>query len=181
MYKYKKRYFRTLLEGVKRVGNVKGVMRNTKGEIYVLVCVWVLIIVTVFSVVFTYASVITVIKVQKANSEVVFDGFTAKNSIVIFNNIKQGKNATTGVDVSEYQSHLKEFCTLDESGGMLYSKDAAGNEKYSMTVPTVGYTEEGKLELYASYTMYIPIRFAGATVTTATVPVKITSALNSKN
>lgn len=161
--------------------NEKVEIRNTKGEIYVLVCVWVLIIVTVFSVVFTYASVITTVKVQKTNSEIVFDGFVAKNSIIIFNNIKMGKNITRGVDVSEYQSRLKEFCTLDESGGMLYSKDNDGNEKYRMTVPTIGFIEEEKLELYATYTMYVPIRFAGVTVTTATVPVKITSALTSKN
>lgn len=161
--------------------NVKGVMRNTKGEIYPLVCVFVLVIVTVFSVIFTYSSVITTVKVQKTNSEVVFDGFVAKNSIIIFNNIKQGKNATKGVNTAEYIATLKQFCTLDESGETLYSKDNDGNEKYRMTVPTIGFIEDETLELYASYMMFVPIRFAGVTVTTAKVPVKITSALTSKN
>ena len=161
--------------------NVKGVMRNTKGEVYPLVCVFVLVIVTVFSVIFTYSSVVTTVKVQKTNSEIVFDSFVANNSIIIFNNIKQGKNATDGVNTSVYNENLKEFCTLDERSGKLYSIDDDGNERYSMSVPTVGYTEEGKLELYASYTMYIPIYFAGTKVSTATVPVKITSALQSKN
>lgn len=161
--------------------NEQGVMRNTCGEIYVMVCVFVLVIVTVFSVIFTYASVITEVKVQKTNSEIVFDSFVANNSIIIFNNIKQGKNATNGVNTAAYNEHLKQFCTLDERGGKLYSMDTDGSEKYSMTIPEIGFTEEGKLELYASYTMYVPIRFAGATVTTVKVPVKITSALNSKN
>ncbi len=161
--------------------NEKVEIRNTKGEIYVLVCVWVLIIVTVFSVVFTYASVITTVKVQKTNSEIVFDSFVANNSIIIFNNIKQGKNATRGIDESAYLTFLKQFCTLDEHDGKLYSTDTNGSEKYSMTIPEIGFIEAEKLELYASYTMYVPIRFAGVTVTTAKVPVKISSALTSKN
>lgn len=159
----------------------KGVIRNTRGEIYVAICVFVLIIVTIFSVIFTYASVITEVKVQKTNSEIVFDSFVANNSIIIFNNIKKGRNATKDVNTAEYLTSLKQFCTLDEQGGKLYNMDTDGNEKYSMTIPEIGYIEDETLELYASYTMFVPIGFAGATVTTAKIPVRITSALTSKN
>ena len=48
---------------------------NRKGEIYVTVCIFVLIIVTVFSVILSYASVITNVNVQKTNTEIVFDSF----------------------------------------------------------------------------------------------------------
>lgn len=161
--------------------NEKLGIRNVKGEIYVFVCVFVLVLVTVFSVIFTYASVITNVKVQKSNTQIVFDSFVADNSIIIFNNIKQGKNATDGIDTAPFDASLKSFCTLDEHDGKLYSMDTDGAEKFSMTVPTIGFIEDEKLELYASFTMYVPIRFAGQTVTTATVPVKITSALTSKN
>lgn len=160
--------------------NEKLGIRNVKGEIYVMVCVFVLIVVTVFSVIFTYASVITNVKVQKSNTQIVFDSFVANNSIIIFNNIKQGKIATDGIDTAPFYTSLKRFCTLDEHDGKLYSMDTDGAEKFSMTVPTIGYLEDEKLELYASFTMYVPIRFAGQTVTTASVPVKITSALTSK-
>lgn len=156
-------------------------LKNTKGEIYVMVCVFVLIVVTVFSVIFTYASVVTNVKVQKSNTQIVFDSFVANNSIIIFNNIKQGKNATAGIDTAPFYTALKRFCTLDEHDGKLYSTDTDGSEKFSMTVPTIGFIEDEKLELYASFTMYVPIRFVGQTVTTAKVPVKITSVLTSKN
>lgn len=156
-------------------------LKNTKGEIYVMICVFVLIVVTVFSVIFTYASVITNVKVQKANTQIVFDSFVANNSIIIFNNIKQGKNATDGINTTPFYTSLKKFCTLDEKDGKLYSMDTDEAEKFSMTVPTIGFIEDEKLELYVSFTMYVPIRFAGQTVTTASVPVKITSALTSKN
>ena len=154
---------------------------NTKGETYVLICVFILMIAMTFSVIFTYASVISVVKVQKTNTEIVFDSFVANNSIIIYNNIKRGRNATSGVDTSQFSSALKEFCTLDERNGKYYSIDTNGTEKYSMTLPQMDYIEDEKLELYVTFTMYVPIRFAGQTVTTASVPVTITSEITSKN
>ena len=154
---------------------------NNKGETYVLICVFMLIIFIIFSVIFTYASVISEVKIQKTNTEIVFDSFVANNSIIIYNNIKQGKNATDGVNTENLLSAMKEFCTLDEENGMYYNKNVNGTEQYRMTVPQLGYIEDEKLELYLSFTMYVPIRFAGQTVATAQVPVKITSELTSKN
>lgn len=134
-----------------------------------------------FSVILVYSSSITVVRVQKTNTETVFDSFVAQNSILIYSNIKQGKNATDHLNTAPFYTMLKDFCTLDEAGGMYYAKDADGTEKFRMTKPQMGFLEEDTLELYVTYTMYIPIRFAGQTVTTAEIPVKVTSALNSKN
>lgn len=156
-------------------------LKNTKGEIYVLICVFVLVIMIVFSVIFTYASIITDVKVQKTNTEIVFDSFVSNNSIIIYNNIKQGKNATDGVDTSKFRTSLKEFCTFVEKDGKYYSIDADGSEKFNMTVPEMGFIEDEKLELYVTFTMNIPIRFAGKTVQTAHIPVKVTSELTKIN
>lgn len=156
-------------------------LKNTKGEIYVFICVFVLVIMTVFSVIFTYASIITDVKVQKTNTEIVFDSFVSNNSIIIYNNIKQGKNATDGVDTSKFCTSLKEFCTFVEKDGKYYSIDADGSEKFNMTVPEMGFIEDEKLELYVTFTMNIPIRFAGKTVQTAHIPVKVTSELTKIN
>lgn len=156
-------------------------LKNTKGEIYVFICVFVLAIMTVFSVIFTYASIITDVKVQKTNTEIVFDSFVSNNSIIIYNNIKQGKNATDGVDTSKFRTSLKEFCTFVEKDGKYYSIDADGSEKFNMTVPEMGFIEDEKLELYVTFTMNIPIRFAGKTVQTAHIPVKVTSELTKIN
>ena len=109
-------------------------------------------------------------RLQKTNTEVVFDSFVANNSILIFNNIKQGKNATEGLNTAPFYTTLKHFCTLDESGEMYYAIDTDGTEKYRMTKPHMELT----------FTMYVPIRFGGVTVTTATIPVHITSVLQSK-
>lgn len=156
-------------------------MKNRKGETYVLVCVIVLIISMLFSVIVTYASAITLIRVQKENAEIVFDSFVSNNSIVIYNNIKRGKNAMHGIDTASYRTMLTEFCTLDYSDGMLYSIDANGEDKYSLTVPEIEYIENEKLELTLSYTMFVPIKFAGVKVVTAVVPITITSQLTKKS
>ncbi len=156
-------------------------MKDKRGVSYVPICVFILIIMMTFSVIFVYASVITDVRVQKANTETVFDSFIAKNSILIYSNIKQGKNATEHLNTDPFYTALKDFCTLDESGGMYYAKDADGVEKFRMTKPQMEFIEEDTLELYVAFTMYVPIRFAGQTVTTAEVPVRVSSALNSKN
>ena len=157
------------------------VMKDKRGVSYVPICVFILIIMMAFSVIFVYASVITDVRVQKANTETVFDSFIVKNSILIYSNIKQGKNATEHLNTAPFYTALKDFCTLDESGGMYYAKDADGVEKFRMTKPQMEFIEEDTLELYVAFTMYVPIRFAGQTVTTAEVPVRVSSALNSKN
>ena len=87
-------------------------MRNKKGEIYVTVCVFMLIIFMIFSAVFTFASAITMIKVQESNTEIVFDSFVANNSILIFNNIKMGRNATDHVNTANFCS--VSFFFIDE-------------------------------------------------------------------
>lgn len=155
-------------------------MKNKKGEIYVFICVFILCVMTVFSVIFTYASIITTARLQKTNTQVVFDSFVANNSILIFRNIKQGKNATEGLNTAPFCTALKDFCTLDESDGMYYAVDTDGTEKYRMTKPHMDFLEDETLELVLTFTMYVPIRFGGTTVTTATIPVRISSVLQSK-
>ena len=157
------------------------VMKNKRGGGYVTVCVLVLIIMMTFSVIFVYASVITDVRLQKTNTETVFDSFVGENSILIYSNIKQGKNATDHLDTSHFYTMLTDFCTLDAEGGMYYAYDSDGAEKYHMTRPQIGFIKEDRLELYVTFTMYVPVRFAGQTVSTASVPVRITSELNSKN
>ena len=63
---------------------------------------------------------------------------------------------------------------------MLYSSDAKGNQQYRISEPVIGFISDKKLELYVSYNMYIPVHFAGRTVATARIPIRIMSELVSK-
>lgn len=97
------------------------VLKDRKGSSYVPVCVFILVILMCFSVILVYASSITVVRLQKTNTETVFDSFVAKNSILIYSNIKQGKNATDHLNTAPFYTLLGDFCTLDEAGGMYYA------------------------------------------------------------
>ena len=152
-----------------------------RGEGYVPICVVILIIVMSFSVILVYSSAITHVRVQKTNTETVFDSFVAQNSILIYNNIKQGKNALDHLNTAPFYTMLKDFCTLAEKDGMYYNYDADGTEQFHMTKPKMEFISDGKLELYVTFTMYVPIRFAGKTVSTAEIPMKVNSVLTSKN
>ncbi|MBQ6117842.1 MAG: hypothetical protein IJK98_01295 [Clostridia bacterium] len=156
-------------------------MKNKRGDTYVSVCVFMLVIFMIFSAVFSFASAITLIKVQQSNTEIVFDSFIANNSILIYNNIKMGKNATDGVKTTDLTQSLVKFCSLTKSGARYYCYDGDGKETFNITSPVIGYLEEKQLELYVTYTMRVPIRFAGVTVATATIPVNISAELRSKN
>ena len=135
-------------------------MKNKRGDTYVTVCVFMLVIFMIFSAVFTFASAVTLIKVQQSNTEIVFDSFIANNSILIYNNIKMGKNATDGVKTAELTQTLVQFCSLTKNGTRYYCYDDEANELFNITAP---------------------IRFAGVSVATAVIPVNITAELRSKN
>lgn len=155
--------------------------KNKKGEGYVFVCVLILVFMMTFSVIFVYTGMITEIRLQKTNTKMVFDSFITKNSILIFNNIKQGNNATEHLETESFYTALKDFCTLDEKDNLYYAVDDEGTEIFHLTKPRIDFVEEDKLALSLKYEMYIPVRFAGHTVTTAEVPIRISSILNSKN
>ena len=162
-------------------GVTEMVLKDKRGTSHVPICVFILIIMMSFSVILVYSSAITSVRLQKTNTETVFDSFVAQNSILIYSNIKQGRNATDHLNTAPFYTMLKSFCTLEEKGGMYYSYDDDGAEKFHMTKPKMEFIEEDTLELYVTFTMYVPIRFAGKTVSTAEVPVKVSSALTSKN
>lgn len=154
-------------------------MRNKRGEIYVTVCVFLLVIFMIFSVVFTFASAVSQIRVQQTNTEIVLDSFVANNSILIYRNIKMGSNAMQNVNTADFNQMLVRFCSLQPDGGKYVCCDSNGTEQFSITVPVVDYIEEQTLELFTTYTMYVPIRFSGVRVMTAVIPIRITSELRS--
>lgn len=117
---------------------------------------------------------------SRENSKVVLDSFVTTNSTVIYDSIKQGNNFTEAVRPEDFRTALMDFCTLDEDGEAMYSNDSDGNEKYSITALQMSYREENELEIVVTYTLSVPVRFAGKTVTTAHIPIETVSALTEK-
>ena len=70
------------------------ILKNRKGSGYFTPCVITLVIVMILSVVIFYANTMTIIETTRENTEMVLDSFVMKNSIEIYNSIKQGHDFT---------------------------------------------------------------------------------------
>ena len=155
-------------------------MGNKRGEGYVQVCVLVLILCLILSMFLTFVYAVNFVKITERNAETVLENYVMKNSIRIYNSIKQGTNETDAIDAGEYITDLTSFCTFNKIRDRLYHYDGDGNVDYYISEPTVRFAERNKLKLIVSYTTYVPIYFAGTQVTTATIPVTVKLNLEGK-
>ena len=155
-------------------------MGNKRGEGYVQVCVLVLILCLILSVFLTFVYAVNVVRITERNAETVLESYVMKNSIRIYNSIKQGTNETDAIDAGEYITDLTSFCTFNKIRDRLYHYDGDGNLDYYISEPTVRFAERNKLKLIVTYTTYVPIYFAGTQVTTAIIPVTVKLNLEGK-
>lgn len=155
-------------------------LKSTKAEGYITPCVLIIIFVMIFSIIFTYAASISKVNLMRENTKVVLDSFVTQNSTEIYNSIKQGNDYTEAIDAEEFRTSLISFCTLEIENGMLYSYDADGKELYRITEPVLSFRNENELELVVTYTISIPMWFAGTQFASANIPIEVTSILTEK-
>ena len=155
-------------------------LKNKRGEGYVQVCVLIIVICMILSVFVTFASAVNVVRLTERNSKTVLESYLMKNSIEIYDSIKQGNNDADSLNANVYISDLADFCTFVKIGNYYYHKDENGRTEYYISKPTVGFTETGKLKLYVSYNLYIPIYFDNVRIKTAKIPITVKIDLNEK-
>lgn len=155
-------------------------LKSTKAEGYITPCVLIIIFVMIFSIIFTYSASISKVNLMRENTKVVLDSFVTQNSTEIYNSIKQGNDYTEVIDTEEFRTSLISFCTLEIENGMLYSYDADGKELYRITEPILTFRNENELELVVTYTISIPMWFAGTEFASANIPIEVTSILTEK-
>ena len=155
-------------------------LKNKRGEGYVQVCVLIIVICMILSVFVTFASAVNVVRLTERNSKTVLESYLMKNSIEIYDSIKQGNNDADSLNANVYISDLADFCTFVKIGNYYYHKDESGRTEYYISKPTVGFTETGKLKLYVSYNLYIPIYFDNVRIKTAKIPITVKIDLNEK-
>ena len=154
---------------------------NNRGSGYFTPCVITLVIVMILAAVFFYANTMTIIQATKANTERVLDSFVTKNSIEIYQSSKQGHDFTEKFDKNYYVSQTSSELSLDKSSNALYSIGEDGKTIYSMTNPNVTYKVDNALKLKASYTLMIPVEFAGKKLFDLVIPLTVTSSLTLKD
>ena len=148
-------------------------LKNKRGEGYVQVCVLIIVICMILSVFVTFASAVNVVRLTERNSKTVLESYLMKNSIEIYDSIKQGNNDADSLNANVYISDLADFCTFVKIGNYYYHRDENGRTEYYISKPTVGFTETGKLRLYVSYKLYVPIYFDNVKISTAQIPITV--------
>lgn len=150
-------------------------LHSRSGISHVKTVVLVLIFAMIFSAVLTYASMMTVIQTSRDNTIRVLDSFVMHNSKEIYDSLKNGSDFSQSLDQVFYKSSLLSEFSLDNSGNIIYSKDEQGDIVYLMTNPNVSYDYNNTLKLKASYTIWIPVRFAGKLMTCLRIPITVRS------
>ena len=148
-------------------------LKNKRGEGYVQVCVLIIVICMILSVFVTFASAVNVVRLTERNSKTVLESYLMKNSIEIYDSIKQGNNDADSLNANVYITDLADFCTFVKVGNYYYHRDENGQTEYYISKPTVGFTETGKLRLYVSYNLYVPIYFDNVKISTAKIPITV--------
>lgn len=155
-------------------------MLNKRGDGYITTCVMVVIICMLVAVFVTFTTAVSVVRITERNSKIVLDSYVMKNSILIYDSIKNGNDYTVELDEDVYIDDLCDFCTFEKSGSFLYAYSSEGNLKYRISKPMVSFSTEGTLKVYARYTVYVPIDFAGVVISTAEIPITVESKFNEK-
>ena len=153
---------------------------NKRGEGYVQVCVLIIVICMLLSVFVTFAGAVNVVRITERNAKTVLENYVMKNSIRIYNSIKQGTNETDAIDEDEFIDDLASFCTFHKVGDFLYHNNADGDTDYFITMPRIDFSEANRLRLVVTYRTYIPLYFAGRHISTAIVPVTVKINLEGK-
>lgn len=153
---------------------------NERASGYFASCVVTLLIAMILSIVLFYASASTIVQTTISNTRRVLDSFVMKNSIEIYQSIKQGHDFTEDFDENFYISRISSELSLDKSKNLLYSYGEDGETVYSMTNPKVAYRVDNALKLKASYKLMIPVKFAGKKLFDLVIPLTVTSSLTLK-
>jgi len=155
-------------------------LNNKDGGGYITACVITLVIAMILSIVLFYANCMTIIQTTRSNTERVLDSFIMKNSIDIYQSIKQGHNFTEDFDEDYYISETSDELSLDYTTDTLYNYDDGGNLVYSISNFNVSYKVDKTLNIIVGYDLHLPVVFAGKEMFDLIVPATVTSNLTLK-
>ena len=148
---------------------------------YVKTAAIVLIIAMIFSVVLTYASVMTIVQTSKSNTERVLNSFVIQNTTLIYDSIKNGNTFIAAIDTNSFITQFSSDCTLDYEGGYFYNRNSEGSTIFRMTSPQTTFTVNNTLSLTCVFDILYPINFAGKQVSEIRIPIIVKTSYSLKN
>lgn len=134
----------------------------------------------ILSVIIFFTNTVSLVRITEENSKIVLDSYIMRNSVIIYNSIKQGNDYTEVLNENMYIEDLCKFCTLDRNGNVLYNFSEDGSLKYTMTNPILSFKKDNTLKVQLTYTLNVPVLFDGRVLWYAHIPITVVSSFNEK-
>ena len=112
--------------------------KNKKGEGYIEICILVVGCCIILSVMISFVTAVGVIRQTKRNSRVVLDSFVMKNSVAIYDSVKQGEDTVYELDAEQYISELCSFCCAVSKASIAVSS-SSGDSLPNFMMPSMLY------------------------------------------
>lgn len=145
---------------------------------------WVVLIVAfcmIMSCVLSYVVEISLIAGQKEIAKNLLDKQLSTNAVEIYQKIKEQSSYTDKEFRDLYVAELVAFCDLEAYGSTQFiSTLPDGGTRYLISMPEIDYEEDFSPKLILTYTITVPIEFAGIQVVWVDVPIRIVSRFNPK-
>ena len=150
-------------------------MNSKRAEGYITPCLIILCVFLLLEAVISFAGAVQMTRLSQQSVKICLDSFVTENAQDIFSSIKDGDNALDALDTESFTDRLIVFLGLEKNGNMLHHRDSNGKEVFRITIPELGCSTSGKLQIYATYTVSIPLYFCGVLIDTAEIPLRVDS------
>ena len=134
---------------------------NKRGDGHIATCILVVILCMFVAVFMTFTTSVGIIKQVERDTKIVLDNFIMKNSIMVYDSIKNGNDYTLEFNEGLYIDDLCEYCTFEKNGNFLYAYDSERNLKFKISSPEISFSTGNTLKINANYTVYMPIALNG--------------------
>ena len=149
-------------------------LKNRNAFSYILICVVILVLVMFIAVAMQYAFVYHIANTQKADTQLLLDGYVTKYAIEKYDALKQGASYEAFIERESLVSGAYTLLGFNKTG-VESSISYSGIKEYTMTKPTISATSDDSFGVTLKYTLKIPFEAFGNKIADITVPVEIVS------
>ena len=154
----------------------KKICSNKNGSSYVWTSVFILVVVMIFSVVFTYVSLMITISRTREDTQRVLDSFVIENAEEIYQSVKNGNHTTLNNSYDEkFKNLIASELGLTRTATKMYSQTENNDIMFQYDNPVTTSIRNDVLELQTTFEIVIPIGFAGKKLFDFRIPLEVKS------
>ena len=144
-------------------------MRNRKAEGTVWGCVITVFCCMMLALFLTFFEALESAKTSKREAKTVLDAMVTENAVIEFDSLRDSHSSTEEIAGDAYTERLTDFAELNRNGDS-YIKEKNGREIYRISSPVLVANAD---TLTVTYTLSVPIYFAGQKLAPAVFPVTV--------